>query len=133
YYHSTLSRWVRTTGPTTDRGNIPLPLDGAVVVTRKASAMILTFIGRVPDVRFRTSIHNAGPTYLHTGFPTDVTLGALAMQTALPGWISAAVADNADTLSVSTGADWLNYFHNGTFWQRTTGPATNRDGIVILA
>lgn len=133
YYNTTDSRWVRTTGPTTDRGNIPLPLDGAISVTRKSTAMTLTFIGRVPDVRFRTIIRNAGPTYTHTGFPTNVTLSALDMPTALSGWVSASSAGNADTLSVSTGADWLNYFHNGVFWQRTTGPATNRDAIVILA
>lgn len=133
YYNTTLARWVRTTGPTTDRGNIPLPLTGAIGVTRKAGALTLTFFGRVPDVRFSLVVPNSGPTYTHTGFPTDVTLGALSLQTLLPGWVSAAAAANADILSVSSGADWLDYFHNGAFWQRTTGPATNRSAIVIFA
>jgi hypothetical protein len=133
YYHATLSRWVRTTGPTTDRGNNPIPPDGAISVTRKSSAITLTFIGRVPDVRFSVPVANAGPTYTHAGFPTDVTLAALGMQSALPGWVSAPSASTADILSVSSGASWLSYFYNGTYWQRTTGPATNRGANVIVA
>ncbi|MDO8541531.1 MAG: hypothetical protein Q7S40_13915 [Opitutaceae bacterium] len=133
YYHTTLSRWVRTTGPTTDRGNIPIPLDGAISVTRKSAAMTLTFVGRVPDMRFSVAVPNSGPTYTHTGFPVDVSLGVMSLQTALPGWLSASTPGTADTLSVSIGAGWLSYFHNGAFWQRTTGPATNRDAIVIVA
>lgn len=133
YYHTTLARWVRTTGPTTDRGNIPLPLDGAISVTRKSTALTLAFLGRAPDVRFSVPIANAGPTYTHTGFPVDVSLSALGLQNRVAGWVSAAAAAAADTLSVSNGADWLSYFHNGACWQRTTGPATNRDAIVITA
>lgn len=133
YYHTTLARWVRTTGPTTDRGNIPIPLSGAISVTRKSTALTLTFLGRAPDVRFSVPIANAGPTYTHTGFPVAVSLGALGLQNRVAGWVSAATAGAADTLSVSSGADWLSYFHNGAFWQRTTGPATNRDAIVITA
>lgn len=133
YYHTTLARWVRTTGPTSDRGNIPIPLEGAISVTRKSTALTLTFLGRVPAVRFSVPVANAGPTYTHSGFPTDISLGALGLQSRVAGWVSAATAGAADTLSVRSGADWLSYFHNGTFWQRTTGPATNRDAIVIPA
>ncbi len=131
YYHTTLAHWVRTTGPTNDRGNIPIPLSGAISVTRKSTAVTITFLGRAPDVRFSVPIANAGPTYTHTGFPVAVSLGALGLQNRVPGWVSAATAAAADTLSVSSGAAWLSYFHNGAFWQRTTGPATNRDAIVI--
>lgn len=131
YYNSTLSRWVRTTGPTTDRGNIPIPVDSAITITRKSAALTLRFTGRVPDVRFRLAVLNSGSTFTHTGFPTDVTLGALSLQTALVGWVSAPLAANADTLSVVSGGSLTSYFHNGTNWQRTTGPATNRDGITI--
>jgi hypothetical protein len=100
---------------------------------RKSSPITLSFIGRVPDVRFKLAVSNPGLTYTHTGFPTDVTLGTLAMQSRLPGWVSAVSAANADTLSVGVGGVSVIYFHNGTNWQRTTGPATNRDGIIISA
>lgn len=133
YYNTSLARWVRTTGPTTDRGNTPIPLDSAVLVTRKSTALTLRFTGRVPDVRFSLPVANSGATYTHTGFPTDVTLGSLGLQTALPGWVSGASAATADILTVGLTADGLSYFYNGTYWQRTTGPATNRDAIVITA
>lgn len=133
YYNSTLSRWVRTTGPTTDRGNIPIPLDSMISVIRKSSALTLSFFGPVPRERFAQVVPNAGSTYTHTGFPTDVTLGSLSLQTALPGWVSSSAAANADLLSVSGGAGFTRYFYNGTNWQRTTGPTTNRDTITISA
>ena len=133
YFNTTLACWVRTTGPTIDRGNIPIPPNGMVSVTRKSNALTLTLVGRVPDVRFSVAVPNSGSTYTHTGFPTDVTLGTLSLQTALPGWVSASTAADADTLAVSSGALWLTYFHNGSNWQRTTGPAINRDPIIITS
>jgi hypothetical protein len=131
YYNSTLGRWVRTIGPTTDRGNTIIAVDSAVTVTRKSSAMTLRFTGRVPDVRFSLVVANAGNTYTHTGFPTDVTLGVLSLQTALSGWVSS--ASTADILWVDIGGGSAAYFHNGSNWQRTIGPATNRDSVNILA
>lgn len=133
YYNTTLSRWVRTTGPTTDRGNIPIPLDSMISVTRKSSALTLRFMGPVPAERFCVVVTNSGSTYTHTGFPTDVSLGSLSLQTALPGWVSSATAANADTISVVSGASLTTYFHNGSNWLRTTGPATIRDSISIPA
>lgn len=133
YYNTTLSRWVRTTGPTTDRGNTPIPLDSAISVTRKSSAMTLRFTGAVQTHRFCHVVGNSGSTYTHAGFPTDVTLGALSLQTSLAGWVSSSSASTADVLSVLVGAGYTSYFHNGTYWQRTTGPATNRDSIIIPA
>lgn len=133
YYNTTLSRWVRTTGPTTDRGTTAIPLDSVVSVVRKQSAMVLRFTGAVPMERFNLVVPNAGSKYTHTGFPTDVTLGNLNLQSALQGWVSALQAADADTLSVVSGATTLSYFHNGTYWQRTTGPTTNRNAVVITA
>ena len=133
YYNTNLNHWVRTTGPVTDRGNIAIPLDSALTITRKSSAIVLRFIGNVPTERYVMVVPNSGTTYTHTGFPQDVTLGALSLQTALSGWVSSASAATADTLSVSNGAGFLNYFYNGTNWQRTTGPITNRDSINIPA
>jgi hypothetical protein len=133
YYNTSLGRWVRTTGPTTDRGNTPIPLDSVVSVTRKSGTFLLRFVGYVPKDRFNLVVPNAGVKYTHTGFPTEVTLGAFSLQTALAGWVSSSTAANADTLSVISGAGYLSYFHNGSYWQRTTGPTTNRDSVVITA
>ena len=133
YYNTTLGRWVRTIGPTIDRGNTPIPVDSAVTVTRKSSAITLRFTGRVPDVRFSLVVANAGNTYSHTGFPTDVTLGTFALQTNLPGWVSSASPNTADIFWVDIGGGSIAYFHNGTNWQRTIGPPINRDSVNILA
>lgn len=133
YYNTSLNQWVRTTGLTTNRNNIPIPQDTVVSITRKSSGMTLRFPGRVPDVRFKLAVPNAGTLYTHTGFPTDVTLGVLSLQTALPGWVSSASSANADTLTVGVGVTSLTYFHNGTNWQRTSGLTTNRDSISIAA
>lgn len=133
YYNTTLSRWVRTTGPTSDRGNTPIPLDSVIGVTRKAAGFALRVIGRVPETKVNMLVANAGSTYTHTGYPQDISIGSLALQNRLPGWVSAATAADADMLAVNSGGTWLYYFHNGTNWQRTTGPATNRDSIVITA
>lgn len=133
YYNTTLARWVRTTGPTTDRGNTPIPPDSVISVTRKSGQMTLYLVGAVPESKFNYLVANSGTTYTHTGFPVDVTIGALAIQNNVAGWSGAASAANADTLAVNSGGTWLTYFFNGTNWQRTTGPATNRDAIIIPA
>jgi len=133
YYNTTLGRWVRTTGPTTDRGNTPIPALGMISIVRKSGALTLAFTGSVPRERVRLSVPNSGSIYLHSGFPVDLTLGSLAIQTALPGWVSGASAATADTLSVVSGANRVSYYHNGTAWVRTTGPATNRNTTSIPA
>lgn len=133
YYNTTLGRWVRTSGPTTDRGTTPIPPDTVVSITRKSTALPLVFTGRVPASRAMIAVGNSGSTYTNTGFPTSVTLGSLAMQTRIAGWVSNASAANADLLGVNSGGSWLYYFHNGTNWQRTSGPTTNRDSVAISA
>lgn len=133
YYNTTLGRWVRTTGPTTDRGNTPVPIQGMISIVRRTNALTLAFTGTVPRERHRVTVPNSGSLYLHPGFPVDFTLGSLALQSALPGWVSSTSATTADTLSVVSGANRVSYYHNGTAWIRTTGPATNRNTTVIPA
>jgi uncharacterized protein (TIGR02597 family) len=133
YYNSSLNRWVRTSGPTTDRGNIPLPPNTALSVTRKGPAFALTIVGRVPDTKLNVLVANSGSTYTNTGFPTDTTIGSLALQSSIAGWVSASSASEADILAVTSNGNWFYYFHNGTNWRRTTGPTTNRDSVVIPA
>lgn len=133
YYNTSLNRWVRTTGPTTDRGTTQIPIDSVVSITRKSSALNLQFVGRVPETKVNLLVANSGATYTHTGYPKDVSIGDFALQNRVGGWVSNASAAQADVMAVNSGGTWLLYFHNGTFWQRTTGPATNRDSIVISA
>ncbi len=133
YYNTSLSRWVRISGPTTDRGNTPIPPDSIVSVVRKSSQISLTLLGRVPDTDTMIAVSNTGSTYTHSGYPVDVTIGGLALQSRISGWVSSSSASTADLLGVNTGGSWLFYFHNGANWQRISGPATNRDSIVISA
>jgi uncharacterized protein (TIGR02597 family) len=131
YYNTTLGRWVRTSGPTTDRGSTPIPPDTMVSITRKSDALSLVFLGQVPTSRTMISVANSGSTYTNTGFPISVTLGALALQSRISGWVSAPSAASADLLGINSGGAWTYYFHNGTNWQRTSGPATNRDTVPV--
>lgn len=133
YYNTSLGHWVRITGPTTDRGNTPILPDSVVSVVRKSSQLSLTLTGRVPDSGVMVAVSNLGSTYSHSGFPTDTTLGSLALQNRISGWVSSPSSASADLVGINSGGSWLYYFHNGTNWQRITGPATNRDGIVIPA
>jgi hypothetical protein len=98
-----------------------------VQVLRRGTALTLTFTGRVPAFTFRAPINNASTTVIHNGFPTDTTLGALAIQTLLPGWQS------TDQVALYNGSAWVSYFYNGSFWQPSTGPATNSDSLAIPA
>lgn len=133
YYNTSLGYWVTTSGPTINRNNIPIPLNSVVSITRKSSELKLTVLGRVPDSRAMIAVANSGSTYTHTGFPTDITLGALAMETRVSGWRSASSSASADLLGVNTGSAWFFFFHNGSNWQQTSGPAINRNAVNIPA
>ena len=133
YYNTTLLRWVRTSGPTSDRGNVSIPLNSAISITRKSTAFQLAILGRVPSVLHTHVVANAGSTFTNTGFPATVTIGALAIQSKIPGWVSNATSGAADWLIVSNGITTTNYFFNGTNWLRTTGPSSVRDDNTIDA
>ena len=117
YFDTNLGFWRRTIGPATNSNNVPIRPQAGVQVLRRGTALTLTFTGRVPAFTFRAPINNASTTVIHTGFPTDTTLGALALQTLLPGWQS------TDQVAL----------YNGSFWQPATGPATNSDSLAIPA
>lgn len=131
YFNTALGRWVRSTGPAVDRGNTAIPLGSVVAVSRKSSGMSLRITGMVPLAHMNHLVANAGSTYMHTGFPTEVSIGSLAVQSRVVSWISAASAENADLLMLNSGGTWVSYFHNGSHWQRTTGPAVDRGGVMI--
>ena len=134
YYHNTaLGRWVRTTGPATDKGNVVILPEAMITVRRTAPLLSLFFVGRVPETPFVAAVGNSGNSYMHTGFPTDTTLGALSMQTILGGWVSHSNAAAADQLALPVNDGWLSYYHNGVQWVQTTGTATSRDNVVVPA
>ncbi len=133
YYNTTNSRWQLVGGDATNRGATRLPPNGMIAVVRKAAAFNLTLLGAVPITRTNIPVANVGNTYTHTGFPTAVSLGNLALQDQLTGWVSHTDTAQADLLAVATGASWVNYFHNGTNWQRTPGSSASRDAVVIPA
>jgi uncharacterized protein (TIGR02597 family) len=118
YYNTTNSRWERP-GVPLNFNDTRIPLDSVITIVRRSTALTLRFTGRVPDVRFRMAVANSGSTYTHTGFPTDVSLGALSLQTALPGWVTGPAA-TADILAV--GVNGIPYYHDGTRWTRATVP-----------
>ncbi len=130
YYDPGAGQW-RRPGLPLNFGDTKIPLDSAVTVVRRSSALTLRFTGRVPDVRFRLAVANSGSTYTHTGFPTEVTLGNLSLQTTLPGWVSGAET-NADILVVGIGSSAPAYYHDGTQWSRP-GIPLKFDGTKIPA
>ena len=133
YYNTTNGRWQLTSGATDDQGATRLPPNGMIAVVRKAGSFTFTLVGAVPITRTNIPVANAGSTYTHTGFPTSISLSALALQTQLSGWVSHPQAAQADLLAVAAGASWVTYFHNGTQWQRTPGSATDRGSVIIPA
>lgn len=134
YYNTELDRWVRTSGATTDRGNVQISPQAMVRVVRVGAATSLIFTGRVPETNFVNDIANSGKTFSSAGFPTDTTLGVLALQTKIPGWVASATPATADTVTIRTATSLRTYFYNGTHWLRTTDTATaNRDAVVLSA
>lgn len=133
FYDTAASRWTDSAAPTGDAGISRLPPEGSVSVERKGEALTLRFVGAPAQSNVNVLVANSGPTYTHTGFPRSITLGDLALQTKLTGWVSHAAAEQADLVGIAAGASWVFYFHNGADWQRSVGATTTRDDVVIPA
>lgn len=133
YYDTNLGFWRRTIGPATNSNNVLVRPGTGVQILRRNTALTLTFTGRVLDAPFHVAVNNATSSAIHAGYPTDTTLGGLAVQTLLPGWRSGATATGSDQVALYTGTTWVNYFYNGSFWQPSSGAATNSDSLAIPA
>jgi hypothetical protein len=133
FYDTNLGFWRRTIGPATNSNNVLIRPGMGLEILRRNTALTLTFTGRVLDAPFHVAVNNATSSAIHAGYPTDTTLGGLAVQTLLPGWRSGATATGSDLVSLYTGSAWVNYFYNGTFWQPAIGAATNSDTLAIPA
>jgi uncharacterized protein (TIGR02597 family) len=133
FYDTNLGYWRRTIGPATNSNNVLIRPQSGVQLLRRGPTLTLTFAGRVLATPFRAPIVNGSTTVIHAGFPTDTTLGDLAVQTLLAGWRSGSNPSTTDTLALYNGSTWVNYVHNGTNWQPFAGPASNSDGVAIPA
>jgi DNA/RNA endonuclease G (NUC1) len=127
YFDTTLGYWRRTIGPATNSNNVLVRPQSGVQIVRRAPALTLTFTGRAPATPFRAPVNNASSTVIHAGFPTDTTLGALALQTKLPAWTG------GDLVGLYNGTAWVTYLFNGSFWQTASGPAVVSDNVAIPA
>jgi uncharacterized protein (TIGR02597 family) len=133
YYNTTYTHWRKLGGPQSDKDNVVLKPDTGFIVQRKSDALTLTFTGRVPSCNYKTSVANAGNTVIMTGFPKDTTIGDLALDTKLSGWVKNSSAASADKLTIFEGGSWVSYYHNTSMWRKTGGPATDKSGVVISA
>ena len=133
YYNTNLKRWVTKTGPQTIRDNIVLQPGSGVLIERRGQSLDLVVTGTVSTTKYRYSVANSGNTLVHTGFPTDSTLGALSLQTLLPGWVSSPTAATADWVYIMQSGLWTSYYYTKTKWCTTTGPQVPRDSITIPA
>lgn len=133
YFDTNLGYWRRTLGPASNSNNLPIRPHSGVQLIRRGSPLTLTFAGRVLATPFRAPVNNATSTVIHAGFPTDTTLGGLAVQSLLPGWRSNPSVASSDQLAVHNGVTWVNYFHNGSFWQPASGAATDSGAVAIPA
>lgn len=134
YYYNTAQRqWRKVSGRPVDAGQIALYPDAPILVSRTGAAVTLSLTGRVPSTPFRADVANAGNTYTHTGFPTDATLGSLALQSRIAGWNAATTAALADKVYIHADNAWRSYFYNGSAWLATSGDATSQDALALPA
>ncbi len=143
YYNTDRSRWERdsdTAGSPT-RDNYVLRPDRGIFFNRVgATDLTFTMTGNVPDVKSSVKLTQPGTTFVSTGFPKDVTLGALSLQTRVPSWTSwnsySTASANADLLQVWSGTTWLSFYFDSVNnrWQREGDAAqTDRTSYNIPA
>ena len=141
YYNTAWNRWARDLDVQSDpsRNDFLLRSDRGLMITRRAPAPLeLSVLGRVlnaPQRAVHARTENA-LTFLATMQTGDITLGALALQSAgrSVAWRGAADPADADLLLVWSGATWFSFFYNTAAgqWQRVGDPA-NRDSFVLRA
>jgi uncharacterized protein (TIGR02597 family) len=133
YLDSETSTWLETQDPFAPAGDTRLPAEGVIAITRRGPSVNMVIAGRVPSTAVNLAVANSGTTFTSSGLPVDLTLGDLALQNRVAGWVSQTNADLADVVGVAAGAGWVYYFHNGSFWQRVLGASSNRDDVVVMA
>jgi hypothetical protein len=141
YYNTTWQRWARDSdvqaSPT--RNHFLLRPDRGLMITRRDTTPLeIAVLGRVLNTPQRAFHVRSGAalTFLATMQPSDITLGALALQTTAhsTAWRGDADPANADLIHVWGGASWLRFYFNSAtgHWQRVGDPV-NRDTFIIRA
>lgn len=134
YYYSTAAgRWVESAPNTPDASEVVLHPDSVILYGRR-SAEALRFIiaGEVPRSKRRALVANHGITYLSSAWPVPTTLKESGIQ-AIPGWVSAASAANADKVLLLEAGIWKSYYYDGSHWRQVTIGFPIKDAEVIPA
>jgi hypothetical protein len=136
YFNTTNSRWLKTSGrslSTDNFGSMMLHPESGLMIQRKGAALSLVYAGTVPNNQFNASIPNSGGFVTNSGFPVDTTLGSLALDLKLSGWVKSAQPLSADRVSLFQGGSWVSYYNNGTTWRKVSGRAADESGVKIAA
>jgi uncharacterized protein (TIGR02597 family) len=135
YWHNGTS-WVG--GGLGSKDNTILYPDEAILFQRRgATALTIAIAGTATTTKEMTEIPGPGSTYMSLRFPTDTTLGGLALQT-LPGWIKNGSASVADNVYLRTPTAWVTYWHNGTSWvggglgSKDTTPVPAGSALLVI-
>jgi len=128
YYHSAQLGWRRADSASSLRyDHLPIVPETGVMIARRGGAATLTVFGRVSTVSHRFRVTANSTTATHVGFPIDLTLGQLALQTRVTGWRSG----SADRVFVRRNGVWTPYLFSGSFWTNPGGAP--EDGLVLPA
>lgn len=115
------NRWSRVGPGNPDSRNVALlPSYGIQYQRLPTNGLSFVPIGQVPTTNRQVSIKNSGITYLSQFWPAETTISTLGLQS-LPGWVSSAVATNADNILLTSAGAFSTYWYNGTNWRRV-GP-----------
>jgi uncharacterized protein (TIGR02597 family) len=130
YYHNGTS-WMRK-GKTGSYNDVVIYPDESMVVVRRATTpLTMAFAGEASIIPEQTELIGPESTAAANRYPVDVTLKSLGLL-ALPNWISAVTASDADRVQIREGNNWITYWHTGTNWRRS-GTTVSQDSAKIVA
>jgi len=130
YYYNTASRNWRSLGSNTVSDNVPIRPDTGAIYSRLANLpLALTVTGGVPTGKRQATVTNSGVDFISSSWPVDLTLGTSSIA-AIPGWLSASAANDADSVFILVSGAWRQYYHDGKNWRRV-GPKTISDSVAI--
>jgi uncharacterized protein (TIGR02597 family) len=130
YWH-TGANW-RTSGTTANQNNTILYPDEALLVTRRATTpLTIALKGEASMIAEQTEMVGPGNTFAANRYPVNVQIKNLGLL-ALPNWISAVSASEADRVQIREAGMWVTYWHNGTSWKKG-GTTVSQDNALINA
>lgn len=134
YYYKTdvtPHRWTKSTLGNPDASPTPvMPYYGIQYSRLGNSPIELTVTGDVPSDARKTFVKNSGTTFLAQFWPFDSTLSSTAISS-LPGWISGASANAADTVMITTNGTPSTFWFDGTNWRKSTLGYPVSNAVVI--